>query len=85
MKPKSIRYSVRDVPEQIDREIRARAARERTSVNQVVINALRDSVSGGAAPKKRIDLSWFIGKDPIPEEFDKLVESMRQIEPEDWK
>ena len=85
MKSKSIRYSVRDVPEQLDREIRARAARERKSVNQVVIGALREAFSNGAAPQKVRDLSWFIGKNPIPESFDREVEEMRKIDPEDWK
>ena len=79
---KAIQYSIRDIPREVDRILREKAARTKRSLNQVVLDELREATIGG---KKRADFSDVVGKWSPDPEFDKILASQRQIDWEKWK
>jgi hypothetical protein len=82
---KSIQYTIRSVPEALDRVLRQRAEREQKSLNTVVLEALEEAVKNEAEPKTYHDLDHLIGtwvEDPA---FDEMMEMFEQIDEEDWK
>jgi len=83
-KPKSVQYTLRGVPDFVDKALRAKARKEKKSLNQVAIEILRQAV---APEQKRryTDLDEFIGTWVEDPEFDKAMEEQRQIDPEMWR
>lgn len=79
-----VRYSIRDVPETLDKKIREAARRGKLSINQLVINALQAVFLDSTKSKAERNLDWFIGKDNIPKEFEETVKDMRKIDPNLW-
>lgn len=80
MKEDAIRYTVRGVPSEVDRALRDRAARQNTSVNQVIIDELTKAMIG----RPRADFSDLVGRWVPDRTFDEIVESQRKIDPGDW-
>jgi plasmid stability protein len=75
--------TIRDIPEEVDRALRARAAAEGKSIDQVALDALR-AASLRFTEKKR-DLSDIAGTwvhDPI---FDEIRAEHERIDPDMWK
>jgi len=79
---KSIQYSIRDVPREVDRILREKAARSRRSLNQVILHELTEVTLGG---KKRADFSDVVGQWTPDPGFDEILASQRQIDWEKWK
>lgn len=78
-------YTVRSVPERLDRELRKRARQEDKSLNTVILEILADAVGSRemSAVHHRLDKysgSWI--DDP---EFDRAMEEFDRIDGEDWK
>lgn len=73
----SIQYTIRNIPEPVNRVLRQRAKRTGKSFNQVLVEALEQAVGMVYKPKKvkHIDLDWFIGGNSLDkEEFEKSME-----------
>jgi hypothetical protein len=79
-----VRYSIRDVPEILDKQIREAAKRSKLSINQLVIKALQSVFLDSSKISSERNLDWFIGKDNIPKEFEETVNDMRKIDPNIW-
>lgn len=82
-------YTLKNIPEEIDRAIRARAAAEQKSPEQAILDSLaRDlgvgAISDATAEKKR-DLSDIAGTGGIDDEMEALFWEHRRIDPEIWK
>lgn len=82
---KSIQYTLRDVPESVDRELRSRATRERQSLNSVALNILAVGLGMSGEPPRSHDLdpvagSWI--EDPA---FDAALKSMDKVDKALWK
>jgi hypothetical protein len=80
----TIQYTIRNIPPNVDRRLRARAKRTGKSFNQTLVEALE----GAAGTNKRADnhdFDWFIGSGGLDDNFDKIIEQQRQIDPELWK
>lgn len=80
---KSKQYTIRAVPDRIDRALRQRAKAEGKSLNAVILEVLQQSVNGLEQPKKNHDLDEFIGTwvedpafDEAMKEFEKIDEEM---------
>lgn len=58
---KSIQYTVRNIPEPVDRTLRMRAKKQGRSFNQTVVEALKQATGVSEKPAKYGDLDWFIG------------------------
>ena len=56
-----MQYTIRNIPKQVDRALRAKAKAEGKSVNQAVVDALRQALGLADEPKKRRDLSDLAG------------------------
>jgi hypothetical protein len=78
---KTHQYTIRGVPEALNRAIRARAKKKNVSVNRLVIDELTEKLMNG---KKR-DLSDLVGKWVDDPEFDAVIASQRQIDWDMWK
>jgi hypothetical protein len=78
----TIQYTVRGVPKEVDRALRAKAAELKMSLNQVVVNELTHATIGHA-PKA--DFSALVGQWTPDPEFDDVIASQRQIDWDKWK
>lgn len=81
----SAQYTIRNVDDEIDAAIRERAAQERKSLNNMVLELLRRAL--GIGPKENVqrDLSDVAGVCSIDERTRAAFEEQRQIDPEIWK
>jgi hypothetical protein len=75
-------YTIRGIPREVDRILRQKAAREKRSLNQLIVDQLTAATIGA---KRKTDLSDVTGgwiPDPA---FDEILASQRQIDWEKWK
>ena len=56
-----MQYTLRNIPRELDREIRRKAKAEGKSLNQVAVDLLRESLGVGPGAGKRRDLSDIAG------------------------
>jgi hypothetical protein len=79
-----MQYTIRNIPPEIDKAIKAQAKRLGKSVNQIALEALAQSVD---QPVRRRNLRGMPGawsKDEAAE-FDKTLAGIRTIDDELWK
>jgi plasmid stability protein len=77
-------YTIRSVPDHVDRALRRRARQEHKSLNKVILEALEQAVAT-EAPKLHHDLDFLIGtwrEDPA---FDEAMKDFEQIDEEMWR
>jgi plasmid stability protein len=77
-----VQYTIRGIPPEVDRALRAKAARRKKSLNQVIVDELIVATLGGA---QREDFSDLVGAWTPDPAFDEILASQRQIDPEQWK
>ena len=80
-----MQYTLRNIPDDIDRAIRAKARAEGKSLNQAMLEVLRAGLNLSGPLTKKRDLSEFAGswiEDPA---FDQAVAEFRQVNSEDWR
>lgn len=79
-----IQYTIRNVPEDLDRKLRTRSKKSGQTFNATLVQALRSSVN---APKDHMksDLDWFYGSGGIGKEEMQAFEDQRTIDNEAWK
>lgn len=81
----SIQYTIRSVPEAVDRAVRDRAVREARSINAVVVEALARGLDLNAAPAVYSDLDHLIGtwqEDPV---FDRAIADFERVDEDAWE
>ncbi len=79
-----MQYTLRKVPPSLDTVLRQRAAEERKSLNQVVLEALMRTFGIAAGPVKQRDLDDIAGSCAFDSEVEKVLEEQRTIEAELW-
>jgi hypothetical protein len=77
-----IQYTIREVPPEVDRVLRQKAARNKLSLNQVILNELTE-VTVGSLP--RADFSDVVGRWTPDPAFDEILAGQRQIDLDKWK
>ena len=78
---KSTQYTIRGIPEQVDKYLRKRAKLSGQSLNQVVIDEL--SEKAGVSSLSLIDsLDWFIGNSSIETETTTALEEEDALQKE---
>lgn len=80
--------TLRNIPPEIQKAIRAKAKEKRISMNRAVLELLQERVGpGGAKRKVYTDLDHLFGTWTKAEAdaFDKALEEQRQIDPELWR
>ena len=74
-------YTIRGVPQEVDRVLRQKAAQRKQSLNQVLLQALSDATEGRRCA---VDFSDLVGKWTPDPSFDKIIAAQRQIDPDKW-
>ena len=80
-----MQYTIRAVPDEIDRALRQRARRESKSLNAVAIDALARGLALDAAPPRHTDLDHLVGTWQEDPDFDRAVAEFDRIDDESWK
>ena len=81
-KQAEVQYTVRGVPREVDRALRARAASRHQSLNQVILEELTESTLGA---RSRADFSDLVGRWTPDPGFDEILAAQRQIDWDKWK
>jgi plasmid stability protein len=79
-----MQYTIRNIPPELDRALKARARRSGKSVNQVAIEALCESV-GQSVPRRQLRNMPGAWSGEEAADFDRFLEQHRQVDPELWK
>ncbi len=79
-----MQYTLRKIPPSLDSVLRRRAAEERKSLNQVVLEALMRTFGIEAGPVKQRDLGDIAGNCAFDPEVEKVLEEQRTIDTELW-
>jgi plasmid stability protein len=79
-----MQYTIRSIPEDLDRALKARARRQGKSVNQVVVEMLAQGL--GQIPRRRSlrDMPGAWSKKEA-EELDRFLEEHRRVDDELWE
>ena len=80
-----MQYTIRQIPEAVDAEIRRRARQEGKSLNDVAIEALARGVGLGGAPVRFRALGDVAGRWEEDPEFDRAIQEQRQVDESLWK
>lgn len=75
-------YTVRGVPREVDLALRRKAAREKVSLNQIIVEELSEAALG---TRSRADFSDLVGKWTPDPAFDEILAAGRQIDRKKWK
>ena len=81
----SVQYTIRSIPERINRHLRKKAKAEHKSLNQVVIECITRGLGLSGEKVYYHDLDDLAGTWQTDPEFDKVMEEMDRIDPELWK
>ncbi len=78
-------YTIRSVPDAIDRVVRHRAGREGKSMNAVVVEALARGLELEGGPAEHTDLDHLIGTWQEDPGFDLAVADFERVDDDAWK
>ena len=78
-------YTIRNVPRSVDQALRKKAARQRKSLNSVILEALIKDADVGTESKVYDDLDRLIGSWISDPEMERAFKEQREIDPRDWK
>lgn len=84
-KKKGIQYTVRSVPEELDRELRSSCARENRSLNEYVIDTLKGGAGLSDTRPEFHDLDYLSGSWIKDELCDKALAEFDKVEEGMWK
>jgi len=79
---RSVQYTIRGVPREVDRILRERASRRKQSLNEVVLTELTQATIGLRPRENFLDLVGQWTSDPA---FDETIAAQRQIDWEKWR
>lgn len=82
MQARSLQYTIRGVPPEVDRVLRLKAARNKQSFNQVLLDELTRATVGRPV---RADFTDLVGKWTPDAAFDEVIASQRQIDRDKWQ
>ncbi len=85
MKAKTVQYTVRNVPQSVDRALRRMSREKGKSLNAVVLEAVSTAAGIGAEPTVYHDLDHLIGSWIDDPETEAALAEQRRIEPGDWE
>jgi hypothetical protein len=79
---RSLQYTIRGVPPEVDRALRRKATHRSQSLNQVIVDELTAATVGF---RQRADFSDVVGQWTPDPAFDEILATQRQIDPDKWK
>jgi len=78
----SVQYTIRGIPQDVDRALRQKAARRKQSLNQIIVEELTTAAIGRLP---REDFSDIVGRWTPDPAFDEILASQRRIDWDKWK
>jgi len=84
-KKPTAQYTIRGVPDDVDRTLRLRAKDEDKSLNELVLDVLARAAGVGNGQKVYTDLDHLIGTWVHDPEFDAAIAEQDQIDEELWR
>src|SRR5688572_12826788 len=82
---REVQYTVRNVPAKVDQALRRKAAELNTSLNEVLLEALRKDVGlSGREVMIHHDLDDFIGSWQEDPAFDAIIAEQDRVDEEKW-
>jgi hypothetical protein len=78
----TIQYTIRGVPPEVDKLLRQKAARAKTSMNQLILNELVRTTLGISS---KADFSDLVGRWIPDPAFDEIMAAQRQVDRDKWK
>jgi len=78
---RSIQYTIRGIPPEVDSALRRRAAQRKQSLNRFIVDELTVATGGH---RRRADFSHLVGRWTADSAFDKILAAQRQIDPDRW-
>ena len=82
---KTTQYTIRKVPEQVDRLVRQQAKKTYKSLNAVLLAILKRGVGMADEPVEYHDLDELAGSWVADPDFDAAIEAFESIDEELWK
>ena len=79
-----MQYTIRSIPEAIDRAVRHRARREDKSINAVVVEALARGLDLEAGSVEHTDLDHLIGTWQEDPAFDRAIADFERVDDDAW-
>jgi len=80
-----MQYTVRNIPKAVDRALRERARRARTSLNDAAVAALTEALGLEAEQRARRDLRDIAGTWQQDPAVDDALEAQRRVDDELWR
>jgi hypothetical protein len=80
-KARSIQYTIRDVPPEVDHALRRKSAQRKQSLNRIIIEELTAATIG---VRKRADFHDLLGRWTPDPAFDEIIAAQRRIDPDKW-
>ena len=85
MRAHARQYTIRNVPEHVDRSLRKKARETGRSFNQVALDALALGAGENSTPKRDLrEIAGSLSK-PEADRMDEEIRRQRQVDPELWR
>lgn len=81
----TIQYTIRGIPQDVDRVLRKKAERSGKSFNATVVEALTSALDLNKLDTKRSIFDRLPGSTTLDQSFFDAIEAQSQIDPEMWK
>lgn len=82
---KSIQYTIRNIPPDVDKQLRRKATKQGKSFNATIVEALEEAAGVTKKDGKYHDLDWFFGSGGIGNEEEAAFRAQRVIDQEKWQ
>lgn len=83
-KKQKIQYTIRQVPEEVDRKLREQAVREGASLNYIALDALASSAGVKDSPVEFHDLDVLAGTWVEDNAFDEAMKAFERVDEDLW-
>lgn len=80
-----MQYTIRDIPKEVDKALRAKARAEGASLNEVAVRTLAKGLGLDGVPCVYDDLDWFLGSGGLERAVTQAIERHDVVHPDDWK
>jgi hypothetical protein len=81
---KSMQYTIRQIPSQVDDALRKKARTEGRSLNEIAVEAITMGAGLAETPIAFHDLDSLIGTWKADPEFDEIIRAQDQVDPHLW-
>jgi hypothetical protein len=81
----NIQYTIRNIPEPVDRVIRKRSKQSGKSFNQTVVDLLSMQTFGTTEMDKDDDFNWLYNKKTLDKSYDEAIKDISRIDKDLWQ